>query len=239
MYADRKTKTIIYDPRPSKKSALDSLKYVDDYAKERGYRIRRLQIDKEAIFTEGKAYKEYLRNRGINNTTSAPYRHDQNGMIERQWQTQKNAAATTSKHGAIPGKYWDYVIPAIAKTWAVLPLKSTGYKKSPYELREGRKPDVSRFVPLGTKSYVRRYKEEPSNSRSRQTLRPNAYLGKEIGYPENQKGSYYVLLPDGSVKTRYDVVVNQDRSPDTARRSTEPTQDDNGSESGNEKESGL
>ena len=59
-------------------------------------------------------------------------------MLEGQWQTQKNAGATVMKHGRIAPKHWDIVLPAVAKTWDVLPLKSTGYTRSPYELREGK-----------------------------------------------------------------------------------------------------
>ena len=220
MYADRKTKTIIHDPRPSKKSALESFKRVNDYAKQRGFEIKRLQSDSEAIFTTSKPYQEYLTKHGIRPTYSAPYRHDQNGMLERQWQTQKNAGATVMKHGKIPPKYWDIVLPAVAKTWDVLPLKSTNYTQSPYELREGKKPDVSRFVPLGSKAYIRRYKDEPTRS-SQPTLRTNAYLGKVIGYPDHEKGSYIVLTPNGGIRTRYDMVVNQDGRPSARIEQTE------------------
>lgn len=232
MYVDRSTKSIHHDPRATKRQALDSLKKINDIVKSKGFRIRRLQSDSEAIFTKSASYQEYLRKQGIRPTTSAPYRHDQNGMLERQWQTQKSAGSTVMKHGRIAPKHWDIVLPAVAKTWDVLPLKSTGYTKSPYELREGRKPDVSRFVPLGAPSYIRRYKDEPSD-RARPTLRPNAYLGKVIGYPEGEKGSYYVLLPDGSVKSRYDVVVNQDASrPDhvSTHQREEPDLDEEDSE---------
>ena len=113
----------------------------------------------------------------------------------------------------IPPNCWDTVVPAVAKVWDVLPLKENGFTKSPYELREGHQPDIRHLVPLGASAYARIYKEEPSGGVRRPTLRPQAFKGIVIGYPENEKGTYSLLLPDGRVKSRYDVVV--DHNPDS------------------------
>ena len=208
-YSDPATKTAISDPRKRKSQALNSLKdFNATYVKQHGFTIKRLQTDSEAIFSKDKNYRQYLRDEGIASTFSPPYRQDANGMCERMWYTHKDAAATVMERAKIAGKYWNYVLPAVSETWDRLPLKSTGYTKSPYELRTGTKPDVRHLVPIGAPAYARIYKNEPEWRANRNTLRPKALEGRVIGYPREEQGSYYILLPDGRVKSRYDVVVD-------------------------------
>ena len=209
MYTDPATKTVFHDPRKKKSQALNSLKdFLVSQVTSRGYTTKRLQSDSEAIFSKSRQYRQYLRNHDIASTFSPAYRQDANGMLERSWFTQKDAAATVMKRANIPGKYWNYVLPAVAEAWDRLPLKSTGYTKSPYELRTGKKPDVRHIVPIGADAYVRIYKDEPEWRANSDTLRPKALKGRVIGYPRDEKGSYYVLMPDGRVVSRHDVVVD-------------------------------
>lgn len=221
MYWCPNTKSCVHQPMKSKSEMLKNLKqFMVEHVTSKGFKTKRLQSDSEAMLTEGKEFRKYLLDQGIASTFSPAYRHDQNGMLERNWLTQKEAAATVMKQGRISGKYWDEVLPSIAKVWDVLPTKSTNYRKSPYEARNGERPDVSRLVPLGSVAYVHLYKEEPA-SKTGGTLRAKAYEGKVIGYPENQKGSYRILRSDGSVISRYDVIA--DHNPDhLGQRSTTP-----------------
>lgn len=223
-YADDATKTVVVDPRKSKSQALKSLKsFVTNNVTPHGHKLQRLQADSEAIFATSQRYKDWCAEKGIRQTFSAPYCHYQN-YAERPWQTNKNATSAVMKGGNISGGLWDYVLPAVASTINKLPLKINGYTKSPYELLTGSKPDVSRIVPLGAKSYATLYDEEPRSRRSRGTFRPNAEICQVIGYPADNKNSYYVLMKDGSVLNRRDVVVDHSttslRGPSAARDHT-------------------
>ena len=223
LYACPNTKSLVNSPMRSKRDVLQNLKeFMVENVTSKGHKTDRLQSDSEAIYVQGKEFRKYLIDQQIASTFSSAYRHDQNGMLERPWQTMKDAAATVMKQGRIPAKYWDEVLPAVAKVWDVLPTKSTNYTKSPYEQRTGEKPDVTRFVPLGADAYVHMHKDEP-DSKSSTTLRPNAYKGKVIGYPDNEKGSYRILREDGSVKSRYDVIV--DHNPDHMGRKVKTPQE--------------
>lgn len=211
VYVDEATKTVIHDPRKGKHCAADSLKdFLTNHVTSQGFTMKRLQADSEAIFCKSKRYRRLLRDRGIVPTYSSAYCHYQNTLAERSWGEQKAAAATVMKAGHIAGKYWDYVLPAVAATLDLLPLKSTGFTKSSYELRTGHKPDVRHIVPLGAPAYARLYKDEPRWRANTDTLRPKAERGRVIGYPMHEKGSYYVLMNDGRVMSRRDVVVNHD-----------------------------
>ena len=152
--------------------------------------IRHFYTDSEKIFktiVKG-SFSRYLIRHGITAHFSAPYRHEQS-LAERPIQTLKRASIATMLHSKLSPKYWPYVIEAVAHTWNRLPLKSTGYTKSPYELVHGRRPDVSYLLPIGMQAYVRRRLaagELPDRSH-RETLRPpNATVGRIIGYyPED------------------------------------------------------
>ena len=196
------------DPSPSKKSLLSQFKVIVRRQEGLGEPIRYFYTDSEVIFrTVSKgSFSRYLSRHGIRARYSAPYRHEQS-LAERPWQTIKRSTSATMLHSGISPKYWDYVTDAVAHTWNALPSKSTGYTKSPYERATGKKPDISHLVPIGMRAYVRRLPEEPPDRAHTETLRPNAYIGRILGYPEGYKNAYYVLLDNGSVKIRRDVVV--------------------------------
>ena len=152
------------------------------------------------------SFSRYLIRHGITPHFSSPYRHEQS-PAERPWQTIKRSTTATMLHSRLPSKYWDYVLPAVAHVWRRLPSKSTGYTRSPYERVTGLRPDVGHLVPLGMRAYVHRLEGEPIDRAHRETFRPIASVGRVIGYPEDYKNAYYVLMDDGSVKVRRDVVV--------------------------------
>ena len=58
-------------------------------------------------------------------------------------------------------------------------------------------------------AYVRRLDGEPLDRAHRETLRPNATVGRVLGYAEGYKNAYYVLFPDGSVKPLSKVLAEQ------------------------------
>ena len=196
------------DPAPDKSALLPQFKTIVRRQEGIGEPIRHLYTDSEVIFrTVSKgSFSRYLTRHGIRAHYSAPYRHEQS-PAERPWQTIKRSTSATMLHSGISPKYWDYVISAVSHTWNSLPSKSTGYTKSPFERANGRKPDISHLVPIGMRAYIRRLQDEPIDRAHTETLRPNAYVGRVIGYPEGYKNAYLVLLDDGSVKIRRDVVV--------------------------------
>ena len=208
LYACIKAQVVDPVPVPSKASLLSTFKVLVKRQEGIGQPIRHLYTDSEQIFrtiSKG-SFSRYLIRHGIRPHFSSPYRHEQS-PAERPWQTIKASTIATMLQSRSPPKYWNYVVRAVAHTWNLLPLKSTGYTKSPHELMTERKPDVSHLVPIGMRAYVRRLDGEPPDRAHRETLRPNASVGRVIGYPSDYKNAYYILMDDGSVKVRRDVVI--------------------------------
>ena len=79
---------------------------------------------------------------------------------------------------------------------------------SPHEAMTGRKPDVSLLVPLGYPAYATKMIDK-STDRAEGTFRTRAEQGKVVGYHPNYKGAYWLLLPDGTLKVRRDLAVNE------------------------------
>lgn len=196
------------DPVPGKTALLSQFKKLVRKQEGLGEPIRHLYTDSENIFrtVSHGTFSRYLTRKGIRAHYSAPYRHEQS-LAERPWQTIKRATTATMLHSRLPHKYWDYVMIAAAHTFDRLPSKCTGYTKSPYERATGKKPNVDHLVAIGMPAYIRKLPGEPRDRGHTETLRPNAYAGRVIGYPEDYKNAYLILQDDGSIKIRRDVVV--------------------------------
>ena len=203
-----KTEDALPVPAKKKSALLSTFKVLVKKQEGLGQPIRHLYTDSERIFrtVSSGSFSRYLVRHGITPHFSSPYRHEQS-LAERPWQTIKHATSATLLHSKLPKNLWDIVLPSVAHVWRRMPSKSTNFTKSPYERVTGRRPDVGHIVPLGMRAYVRRIDGEPADRAHRETFRPTASIGRIVGYAEGYKNAYYVLMDDGSIKVRRDVVV--------------------------------
>jgi hypothetical protein len=182
--------------------------YLVDVVYANGHTPRFMIADSEKIFLQWSAFRKKLLHHKIKPLYSAPYRHEQS-LVERSWRTIKGAAVATMASSRLPSIHWDIVVPyGVIPTWNALPSRSNGYRYSPYERMTGNKPNVSTFVPLGSRCYVYRYIDKATD-RSMGTFRPRATEGRILGYPDHYKGAYYVLNADGAISVRRDVVTDE------------------------------
>ena len=85
--------------------------------------------------------------------TTTPYGHEQNGRVERYNRSLAEMVRVAMLHGAIPIKYWCYIVPYCAWLYARLP--SVAFDgKSRYEIAYGRAPDLRAAKVIGCLVHV-------------------------------------------------------------------------------------
>jgi hypothetical protein len=146
----------------------------------------------------GKEIADFLNNRGIKHSITAPYTPEQNGSSERENRTIMEAARSMIySNPDIPQFLW-----AEAVNMAVYVINRTGPTrvdgKTPYELWFDKKPKIDNLKVFGTECFV----HIPKQKRSK--LDKKAQRGYLVGYMEGVKG-YRVWVPEIN-----DVVLNHD-----------------------------
>lgn len=135
----------------------DSLQFFKVFCNEvettTGYRVKILRTDGGLEFCNAD-FKSFLGSRGIRLCTSAPYRPQQNGRIERENRTVIESARSMLHARNCPQFLWaEAVNTAVYALNKTVPSNSENFK-SPYEMWYKRKPNVSHMRPFGVKAYV-------------------------------------------------------------------------------------
>lgn len=116
---------------------------------ETGEDVRKLVTDNGTEFLN-KNLQGYLKERGINHSTTVAYTPEQNGYIERDNRTIQEAGRTMLQQAKLPERLW-----AEAMNCAVYTMNraiKSGLSKTPYELWTGRKPNVANLKIFGQKA---------------------------------------------------------------------------------------
>lgn len=137
-----------------------------------GHEWRYLQSDAEAIYTDGDV-KRLMDRLGITQQFSSPYRHDQNGLVERS----PSMLEDTIKVACI-----------ILNECRLAP----GTDQTPYELFYGSKPDYKNKVPFYQKG-MSHVSEEQRKGKGK--MEPKAEVVRFIGYAKNYKDAFLVFNP--------------------------------------------
>ena len=176
--------------------------------KETGKQLRNFRSDGGGEFISN-AWIQFMKDRGIRFERSSPDTPEQNGRAERQNRTIFDRVRTILIDANLPLFLWAAAVAYIVYTknrHATRALTNT----TPYEVRYGSKPDISKLYPFGCKAYV--YDHSPK----RKKLSPRAFEGIFIGYAETQK-AYRVYLPKKrtticSIHVKCDVNSNMSNS---------------------------
>ena len=140
-----------------------------------GHRIVYINIDRGEL--KSRRFDSWCAERGITITLTAPGTSAQNGRGERVHLTLMNQARAMRISCQLPANQWDEFMSTAAYTRARTVSRATG--KTPYELYEGRKPDLSHMREIGCKAFVL----QPKNLKV-------GYRAEEfvlIGYAQNSK----------------------------------------------------
>ena len=146
--------------------------------------VKCLRSDNGSEFTS-RDFQSLLRKNRIRHETSAPYSPHQNGTAERGWRTLYDMGRCFLIESKLPDKLWNYAIQTAAYVRNRCYSRRT--KKTPYEMLNGREPNISKLQKFGTVCFA--YKQEKGKLDSR------CEQGVFVGYDKNSP-AYLVYYPD-------------------------------------------
>lgn len=160
-------------------------------------KIKAIRTDHGREF-ENSTLTACLDSRRIQRQYSAPYVHPQNGTAERTIRTVMERIRALLFDSKLPQRFW----PEALKTAVFLKNRSPSHHrgpetvgvKTPFELLQGKPPDLSFLRVFGSKAYAKIPKEWGGSK-----LDPRAAPGVFLGYEEGSK-AYRILHLDGRAK---------------------------------------
>lgn len=143
-------------------------------------RIKIFRSDNGLEFCSKKT-SEYFGRHGIQHQTSVPYTPQQNGLAERTIRTLTEKARCMLQDADLPKRYWAEAV----NTAAYIKNHTTSTvlgDKTPMEIWNGKKPDVSHFRVFGSvaMAMIPKGKRKKFDAKSRELM--------FVGYCEDQKG---------------------------------------------------
>lgn len=164
-----------------------------------GARIEVFRADGGGEFTSAEMRK-LLQSEGIELQTSAPYKHEHNGVVERRHRTINDTARTILHSSGVSKGHWPEAVKTAIYLNNRLPYHGTDGERTPFEAMFGKKPDVSHLRAFGTKVHAVIPNELRTNK-----MGPRTEVGQLVGYSTESK-AYRILFPNGAIKERADVV---------------------------------
>ena len=173
------------------------------------FRIKLVQTDSDKIYLSREVQRWAL-SKQLLWRASPPYKHEENGWIERDMETVINAARSAMMIYNTPLMFWEYAIQYAIYVLNRTPRRTRGFDgKTPYQLVTGKRPDISNLVPFYAPGVFHVSKEEQ--------LMKGKWTGKAlecrmIGYDEMAKNAYLVWAPEAhKVYVRRDVIFDETR----------------------------
>ena len=130
----------------------------------------------------GKELQTFFSSRGITHQTSVPHTPQQNGQAERFNRTLLEKAEAIRQHACLPRSFWQDAVETALHIYNRQPMRCHQWR-TPIEVFNGDKPDVSYFRVFGSHAYVFIPPEQ-----QRDKLSPKAKEMVFIGYEPNTKG---------------------------------------------------
>ena len=146
---------------------------------QQGSVMKELRVDGGSEFLG--ALRVWARRHGIEVGTSAPGQHQHNPYAERYWLGLLNKLRVVFLQSGAPAFLAGEFAIALNTIRNMLPTaKSLVYGRSPFELHTGKKPDVSKCLPLGSMVIVHDYNPSRGGAR-RNKYMPRGRLGVYVG----------------------------------------------------------
>ena len=171
--------------------------YVAYVSNKFGTKPKVLRSDNGTEYT-GKDTQAVLKRAGIEFQTSVPYNLEQNGLAERKNRTLCESGRSMLFDANLPTKYWGEAVMTACYIQNRLP--TTAVNKTPYELWNDAKPNLTHIRVLGSKAYAHIPAEK------RRKWDSHSVEGVLVGYSETWKG-YRILNPSTSRVTVCRTVV--------------------------------
>ena len=94
-------------------------------------------------------FQEHLQSKGISFTRSTPRTPNQNGKAERIIQSLMNMVRSMLQHAHLPHGYWCYALEHAVYTYNRSTHSALQNKSTPFEIENGRKPNMEGIIPFG------------------------------------------------------------------------------------------
>lgn len=143
-----------------------------------GKQISRLRCDNGGEYT-GKHFKKFCANKGIQMELTVAYTPEQNGVSERMNRTLVEKARAMLVDSGVSKEFWGQAVQTAAYLLNRSPTCAVQTKKTPFELWEDKKPDVSKLRVFGCSVFV----HVPSQLRKK--LDSKSWRGIFLGYSPN------------------------------------------------------
>ena len=108
---------------------------------EKGLNIVSIRSDHGGEF-QNESFEKFCEENGFHHNFSAPRTPQQNGVVERKNRSLEEGARTLLNETKLPKYFWADVVHTICYTLNRVLIRPI-LRKTPYELYEGRKPNIS------------------------------------------------------------------------------------------------
>ena len=164
-----------------------------------GQKLRMVRTDRGSEYLNA-PLMDFFKSKGIIHETTAPYTPQQNGAAERLNRTLMDRVRAMVHGAGLDVDMWAEA--AITANYIRNRSPATGRAKTPWELFNKRKPDISHMRVFGARAFVHIPKQ------FRRKLDSLSSPGIFIGYAANSK-AYRVLLDDGKITVTRDVTFDE------------------------------
>jgi len=142
---------------------------------------------------KSKEFDEILKKEGIKVLQSVPHTPQQNGHAERFNRTLMDKAQAIRLDACLPQSWWEFAVNCALHAYNRTPMRRLGWR-TPYELVNGKVPDIGYFRVFGCGAYVYLPEDVRANK-----LAPKSELMVFLGYPEGIKGYLFMRLHNNSL----------------------------------------
>ncbi|KAK9042849.1 hypothetical protein V6N11_071204 [Hibiscus sabdariffa] len=164
-----------------KSEALEKFKeFKNEVQNKHGKSIKALRSDRGGEYLS-QDFDELLKECGIVSQLTPPGTPQWNGVSERRNRTLLDMVRSMMSHTELPTSFWGYALETAAFTLNRVPSKSV--QKTPHEMWNGKRPNMSFMKIWGCKAYV---KHQMSTK-----LEPKSEKCTFVGYPKETKGYYF------------------------------------------------
>ena len=188
----------------TKDQALDAWRIVKSLWEnhtERKVKVFRFDNGGEFISTE---FTKALEEAGIEQQLTAPYAHQQNGKAERAMRTLEGHSLAMLEAAGLPSTLWGEAVLTAAYLWNRTESAALPPGKTPYEMVNNRKPDLSHLRVFGSQCWAC----VPTELQSK--LGPKSRRAIFMGYPEGVKGYCLRDSSTGAFFVARDVIFDKD-----------------------------
>lgn len=143
-----------------------------------GRSISRFRCDNGTEY-KNRAFLQFCKEKGVQIEWTVPYTPEQNGTSERMNRTLVEKTRSMLQDSGVSSELWGTAVQTAAFLANRSPASAIGEKKTPFEMWEGKKPNVEKLRVFGSKVFVHIPKE------LRKKLDGKSWKGVFVGYSNN------------------------------------------------------